>query len=52
PHAPQPAAYPSVWTPEEQARHRAELLAALDAHDADVRDRHLRAVPDAERGAA
>lgn len=40
----------SAWTPEEQAEHRRVLLAALDAHDADLRAartrRHLTAVPD------
>ncbi|MEU5838809.1 hypothetical protein ABZ820_34810 [Streptomyces diacarni] len=45
PHVRQP------WTPEEQARHRTELLAALDEHTAAAR-RHLTAVPDTHTHAA
>lgn len=34
------------------AEHVADLLAALDAHDADVRRTHLRVVADDERAAS
>lgn len=34
------------WTPEEQAQHRADLDAALDAHETRGPRRHLTLVPD------
>ncbi|MFE9391657.1 hypothetical protein [Streptomyces sp. NPDC006784] len=46
PHTPQHTHHPSAWTPEQQAQHRADLLAALDAHHAHHRGRHLAAVPE------
>ncbi|SES04064.1 hypothetical protein [Streptomyces qinglanensis] len=46
PHTPQPADYHSAWTEAEQAQHRADLLAALDAHHAHIRHRHLHAIPE------
>jgi hypothetical protein len=39
-----------TWTPEEQAQHRADLLAAIDSwtYDRDTRRPHLHLVDDAE----
>ena len=51
PHGPWPEGARSTWTPEEQEQHVADLIAALDAHDAAVRGRHLHAVPDDETAA-
>ncbi|MEC3993973.1 hypothetical protein VSR01_10630 [Actinacidiphila sp. DG2A-62] len=42
-------AYPPVPADPRAAEHRADLLAALDAHDADLRRAHLRLVVDAEQ---
>lgn len=48
-HAQPPSAQPRTrrpWTPEEQAQHRADLEAALDAHETRGPRRHLTPVPD------
>lgn len=46
PTEPKPPAEP--WTPEEQARHRAELMEALDGWHWDDDPRHLRLVRQAD----
>jgi hypothetical protein len=44
--------YPVVPADPRAAEHCADLLAALDAHDADMRRAHLRLVADTERAAS
>jgi hypothetical protein len=45
-------AYPAVPADPRAAEHCADLMAALDAHDADLRRAHLRLVADTERAAS
>ena len=52
PVRPDPAPAREPWTPEEQARHRADLLEALDGWHYDrPRRRHLRLVDGDSRAA-
>lgn len=47
-----PRTYPVVPADPRAAEHCADLLAALDAHDADMRRAHLRLVADTQRAAS